>query len=639
MGTRVPIYFPHFCEAMKTQEKLVALLHRLTNTCDPRTPESFFIGGVRLFDMPQDVDEFMRLWLTEYDKRMRRFRILRPLIEWRYIKDRFVTYEEYQTVFNGGITKTLNEKNSNRSGSLDEIYVRYPMYRLAQISSEQSRQQFIMNYHDTLTSYFVFMKKKNPGLHRIFHKWHRIAVPKEKRIHTWITGTTGIGKSELMKSMILQDIRQKLKQDCTIVVIDPNGDFVKEIAQFKENYQPEYRDKLSYIDMDLFRGEYTPVINPFQLTSYTKRDREIDLTNQQISKALEEIFDSVGQPLTSQQQTILYNCLQVLLEKEGSTLWELQDFVAPGKMNPLSIPYVELGKQSTNPATRSFFKHIFDQNSEYGVSKSGIYTKAQRLLNMPSFSNLITGKSTIDLKEAFDSNKLLLINLAIGNLGDQAPIFIGKIIVSLIQSIVFRRAEQEKKDRKPVYLYIDEFQDFINPSLMRILTQGRKYKIYLTVANQFVGQGMTSEELEGILGTTKIKIMGHNSVKSLSSLSKETDAEIEYLKKLTVGEFMVKIGEANPFILHPSIESLESKNSMMMPQWNEIVAEQKVKHYRKRPIDDILKQMMEREEGPEHLYKNPPTDHNVKTPPKNKPKQKPRFNALFNEHEHDKPDP
>ncbi|WP_026993694.1 hypothetical protein [Flectobacillus major] len=68
--------------------------------------------------------------------------------------------------------------------------------------------------------------------------------------------------------------------------------------------------------MDLFKGEYTPVINPFQLHDNANKDREIDLTNQQIAKALEEICDSFGQPLTSQMQTILYNCTSVLLDKE-----------------------------------------------------------------------------------------------------------------------------------------------------------------------------------------------------------------------------------------------------------------------------------------------------------------------------------
>ncbi len=107
---------------------------------------------------------------------------------------------------------------------------------------------------------------------------------------------------------------------------------------------------------------------------------------------------------------------------------------------------------------------------------------------MPSFSNMVTGESTINLKDAIDSNKLILFNLAVGNLGDQAPLFIGKIIISLLQSISFQRAGLEKDERKPVYLYIDEFQDFVSPSMIRILTQGRKYKMYLTIANQFVGQ-------------------------------------------------------------------------------------------------------------------------------------------------------
>lgn len=624
---------------MNIEEKLLNHLYRLTNTCSPRTPDSFFLGGTRLCDIKSQVDEFMRIWLIEYDKRLSRFWFLRPLVEHLFARYRFVSFDEYQQIFNGGVTKSITAATAGdrESKLVDDMMIRYPVFRLAGVKNERSRQQFIINYKNDLTGYFAFMQKKNPKLYTLFHEWHDVAVPHKRKIHTWITGTTGIGKSELMKQMVLQDIKNKLTKDCSIIVIDPNGDFVKEIAQFKEINSTENKKKLAYIDMDLFHGEFTPVINPYDIPEDAKDERAIDLQNQQISKVMEEIFKWVDQPLTSQMQTIFYNCNQVLLEREGSTLWDLQSMVSPGKSdkeNHIARPYIELGKQSENPATRSFFWNTFDKNKEYEVSKSGIYTKMQRLLNMPSFANLITGKSTIDLKNSFDSNKLVLFNLAIGNLGDQAPIFIGKIIVSLIQSITFRRSEQEKEDRKPVYLYIDEFQDFVSPSLLRILTQGRKYKIYLTVANQFVGQGMSSEELEGILGTTKIKIMGHNSIKSLKYLSNETDAEVEFLKKLSVGEFMVKIAEGEPFVLHPSKSTLDKKNAMSDREWKDIVNQQKQRYYTKKPTQKILDEMKRKEQNPEDILNHPPTDNRKQTKKQNNisngiPKTK--FNPLHEE--------
>lgn len=614
---------------MKPSVVLRELLYKLTKTCDPRTPESLFLGGTRMCDIPQLTDEFMRAWHIQYHKKMKRFWILRPLVEWMFINYRFVTFEEFQEVFKGSHTSAVQRQGSGKP--VDDLHTRHPVYRLLDIKTEKARQQFVMNYKkDDLSSYFAVMKKKNRRLYVIFHTWHKVAIDKKHRLHSWITGTTGSGKSELMKSMILQDIRNNMKKDCSIVVIDPNGDFTKEIAQFKDNTQPFMRDKLMYVDLDLFKGDYTPVINPFQLYETANKDREIDLTNQQIAKALEEICNSFGQPLTSQMQTILYNCTSILLNRPGSSFWDLHTIVNPTKNFPLAQPLIEEGRNSNNPATRSFFRDVWEKIASFKDSKAGIYVKTQRLMNMDSFANMVTGESTIKLKEAIDSNKLILFNLAVGNLGDQAPLYIGKIIVSLLQSISFQRAGLEKKDRKPLYLYIDEFQDFVSPSMIRILTQGRKYKMYLSIANQFVGQGMTNEEQDAILGTTKIKIIGANSVKSLGVLSKETDAEIAILKKLQVGEFMVKVGEAEPFVLHSSTQSLDNKNAMTEKQWNQIIAEQKRKFYTRKPTDDILKQMKEREQHPDSLYDAPPTNETVKhTPDRDLNGQKAPFNPKF----------
>ena len=615
---------------MKMEEKMVSLMYKLTKTCDPHTPESLYLGGTRISDIPQLVDEFMSLWLIEYDKRMKRFLFLRPFVERLFIKHRFVKFSEFQEIFKGSHTNGLRATKS-----ITDLHIRHPIFMLADITNEKSRQQFLMNYKENdLKSYYEFMRRKNLRLYNIFHRWHNVAVAKQNRIHSWITGTPGSGKSELMKSMILQDIRQNMKQDCSIIVIDPNGDFTKEVAQFKENAEPESKDKLMYIDLDLFKGDYTPVINPFQLFPNKENlEREIDLQNQQIGKALVEISESFGQPLTAQQQTLMTSCVSILLEMQNCSLWDLHTFVSLEKNNIDAIPLVNAGKNSTNPTVRSFFRKMWENVTTFKDSKAGILVKTTHLLGMSSFANLVSGKSTVNLSEALESNKLVLFNLAIGNLGDKAPIYIGKIIVSLLQSISFKRAGLEKSERKPVYLYIDEFQDYVSDSMIRLLTQGRKYKMFLTIANQFVGQGMSAEEQKAIFGTTKIKIIGANSVNSLSALSKETKAEIEILEKLQVGQFMVKIGEAEPFILNSPTESLDNKNAMTDEQWQQTVAEQKAKYYRKKPIDDVLKEMIRRENNPhETLLDTPPTDTSVKTTPnRDKPEDKADFGEKFSE--------
>lgn len=611
---------------MKIKESMYWLARKLTNTCDPCTPDSMYIGGFRIADLPQRIDDFMRLWLINYEKMMWWFWIFRPLVEWLFIKRRFINYTEYQAIFDEEVTKPLRStKIRDSSTILSDIHVRYPVFRLAGVTSERRRQEFILRYKNDTDSYFHFMKEKNMKLYNIFFEWHKAAIPTEHRIHSWITGTPGFGKSELMKSMILQDIRTNLKKNTSIVVIDPNGDFVKEVAQFKELSDPEMQKKVIYIDPDLFNGEYSAVLNPFDLFDKNS-EKEIVLTNQQLSKALSEIFEAEKQPFTNQMKAILYNCTTVLLEMQNSSLWDLQQFMVKDRNADL----IQRGLQSQFPATRLFFRDKFD-DKQYIESKNGIYTKIQRLLNIPYFANMVTGRSSINLGQSINDNKLILINLSFGKIGDEAPTFIGKVLIALLQSVAFQRASLEKNERNPVYVYCDEFHDLINPSIMKILTQARKYKMFMTVANQFVGQGMTTEEEETLLSTTKVKLIGYNSNKSLQALSKETDAEMKLLKKLSRGRFMVKIGQGEPFILEASKESLDNKNSMTDKTWNAIVQQQKSKYYRKKPTDAIMARIEATNNGSsEQLYQQAPTPESVKFEPRRSAvKQKPQFNPKY----------
>jgi hypothetical protein len=164
---------------------------------------------------------------------MKWFWIARPLVEHLFINERFVKYSEYLEIFSGSHTTGLASQSNFSSKSVDELYTRHPIFRLTEVNSEKRRQEFILNYQDNLSSYFELMKRKNRTLWTIFHTWHKVAIPKQHRIHTWVTGIPGSGKSELMKSMILQDIRQNMEKG-TVLIIDPNSDFSQRLQCSKK---------------------------------------------------------------------------------------------------------------------------------------------------------------------------------------------------------------------------------------------------------------------------------------------------------------------------------------------------------------------------------------------------------------------
>lgn len=97
-------------------------------------------------------------------------------------------------------------------------------------------------------------------------------------------------------------------------------------------------------------------------------------------------------------------------------------------------------------------------------------------------------KSAFNLREVMDNQKILLVNLSKGKLGEVNSSLLGLIMVSKIQMAAMARAQMPKKDRKDFYLYMDEFQNFATDSIATILSEARKYRLNLIMAHQYIGQ-------------------------------------------------------------------------------------------------------------------------------------------------------
>lgn len=579
---------------MKVTESIYNYMRSITKTVhplDPRTPDKREIGEFRIRDIPEVIDEIMRIWITDYNKKMNRFFFLRPYVERLFLRFRFITFEEYQTLFNDSITKGIKTHFPiGTSNVIQEVWIRNPAYRLLKIKSETHRKRITESYKNNQYGYFYLMQKKHPTLYAIFDKRHRASVASSDRIHTYITGTTGFGKSEQLKTLIHGDIQAN---NGAVIVIDPLGGFVTQIAKFKENLKN--LDKIIYIDPNLDNRVTVPVINPFELEN--KEDEiEIDLTAQAITGALLEIFEHLKQEITPQMTTILVPCISAIL-RNGGDLNDLQKFLSE-ELNPkdrekivkgeltleeiTTIPYTLMALKTPNPFHREFIRDKLHHIAMYRQSKDSIATKIQNLLNYPSLANVITGTSTISLKQAIREKKIILFNLSVGKSGDQTPYLLGKFVLSLIQSAAFQREWKPEEKKQPIYFYIDEFQDFVNPSLLRILSQGRQFGMSLTVANQYLEQ-IKPGDVKGVINNTNIQFVGQNGASNLKAMGTEFYLDDEEFKKLLQGNFMVKITKEKerslPFILSNVQRFLGDKNSMNDREWMAFIAQQKKKYY------------------------------------------------------------
>jgi type IV secretory pathway TraG/TraD family ATPase VirD4 len=148
---------------------------------------------------------------------------------------------------------------------------------------------------------------------------------------------------------------------------------------------------------------------------------------------------------------------------------------------------------------------------------------------------LTVGKSTLDIEEALNSRKLVVFNLSKSRLGSDTSEAFGRFIIALVQSAILKRVSQQKGERVPVHMFIDEFQNYVSASMKEVLAESRKYGLHLTLAQQYVGQEMDTAFKDAILTNTQIKMTGLGSNKTVAPIAKEMGLDESEILRLGVG--------------------------------------------------------------------------------------------------------
>jgi hypothetical protein len=388
-----------------------------------------------------------------------------------------------------------------------------------------------------------------------------ILIPLSERYkHTYITGQSGSGKSEIVKTLLLRDIE---RNDCSVILLDPHGDLSLEIVKKIKD-----KNRLILIDPSL-DNEKTPTINLFEFEDKSEKNiREVTKIILSVIKDINE--DS---PISVGMEDILNSCIPVLLRKGNSDFSELYKFMNDNRNKDL----VELGKNSPNDFEREFFEDYFEDNNK-NITKESIRKRLKTLLNDEIFSNLMNGKSTINLeKEMNTKGRIIIFRIPKNKMYDTYKYYT-RFILGLIQMIALKRADLKEANRVHTHLFIDEFHNFITPSIEEILTESRKYKLFLTLAHQSVSQISSPKFRDIILSNTNVKIIGNNSNKTLEAMNKTLNEKLVDVENLEIGEFYIKAGN-NPLIkVKNSDEYIGDKNSLSEDEWNES-KEYQLNHY------------------------------------------------------------
>ncbi|MDP9177348.1 MAG: type IV secretion system DNA-binding domain-containing protein [Gemmatimonadota bacterium] len=321
-------------------------------------------------------------------------------------------------------------------------------------------------------------------------------TPEDRLRHLYTVGQTGTGKSTLLRTMILDDIHA----GSGVCVLDPHGDLYKDLL----GRIPEERIE------DVVLIDPTDVENPVGLNLLEVREEsQRHFVVQELTAIVTRMLrDSYGDAAFTMTGPLFYqhmrmNLLLVMSDPDNpGTLMDfyriLQDREHWKKWTPLKTPDPMLDNW-VNKVLPSFdYTRPTSDGPQFGAY---ISSKFESFLFDPMLRAIFSQqRSTVSFRTAMDTGKIVLVNLAKGELSEPNSTFLGMMVLAMIQATALTRVRMPASERRPFYVYVDEFQSIATENFVTLLSEGRKFGMGLTLANQFVSQIHNEKIMASIFG-------------------------------------------------------------------------------------------------------------------------------------------
>ncbi len=395
--------------------------------------------------------------------------------------------------FAGDLNSFKSRKIHRKASFMEDFLYRYqPMFNVfgnhvSILNSEELATIFHFPNKQVTTPHIYWLNSKTApapsqipieGLYLGLSSYRGIKRPvylskKDRMQHIYIIGKTGVGKSELLKDLVLQDI----KAGKGVCFMDPHGDAVEDILKL---IPPERAEDVVYFNP----SDVERPLGMNLLEARTEDEKHFAATS--IINLMYKLFDPYKTGIVGPRfEHGVRNAMLTVMAEPGNTFVEVMRAMTDASYVQKLLPKV------TDPIVRRYWTDQIAQTSDFHKSEVLDYTvsKFGRFVTNKLIRNIIgQSQSSFDVRKIMDDGKILLINLAKGTLGEENSNFLGLLLVPRILMAAMSRANVPMEQRRDFYFYVDEFQNFATPDFAVILSEARKYGLGLCVANQFIGQ-------------------------------------------------------------------------------------------------------------------------------------------------------
>jgi hypothetical protein len=326
--------------------------------------------------------------------------------------------------------------------------------------------------------------------------------------HVYIIGQTGAGKSGTLELFALSDIFHGQGY----AIIDPHGDFAVDNMRFIPGSRMQ--DVIYFNPADT---AFPLGFNPLEVTDPAHKTN----ISSEVIGVLKRMF---GESWGPRLEYILRYTILALLDRPETTMLDITRMLTDKKFREETLNYC------TDTVVLQFWKVEFASWNDKFASEAiaPVLNKVGAFTANPVIRNIIgQPKSTFNIRQIMDEGKILIVNLSKGLIGEDNASILGAFMVTKIQLAAMSRSDiPDIKDRRPFYLYVDEFQNFATDSFATILSEARKYGLNLTVANQYISQ-MSDTVRDAVFGNVGTMVSFRVSADDAPNLAKQFEPQFE----------------------------------------------------------------------------------------------------------------